>query len=50
MPTITDGVDFDVIAREWRFKWSEDEDKVGATIPCDRSCLVPIPVGEVPLS
>ena len=28
MPTITEGVDFDVIAREWRFKWSADDDKV----------------------
>lgn len=27
MVTITDGVDFDTIAREWRLKWSEDNDK-----------------------
>merc|ERR1719215_289847 len=27
MPTIVDGVDFDVIAREWRCKWSADNDK-----------------------
>lgn len=27
MPTIVEGVDFDVIAREWRCKWSEDDDK-----------------------
>ena len=27
MGTIADGVDFDVIAREWRCKWSEDNDK-----------------------
>ena len=25
--TITDGVQFDHIAREWRFKWSADNDK-----------------------
>jgi hypothetical protein len=28
MVTITEGVDFDTIAREWRCKWSEDSDKV----------------------
>jgi len=27
MPTICPGVDFDIIAREWRCKWSEDNDK-----------------------
>lgn len=27
MPTITAGVEFDTIAREWRCKWSEDNDK-----------------------
>lgn len=27
MATITEGVDFDTVAREWRFKWSPDEDK-----------------------
>jgi len=27
MPTITEGVDFDTIAREWRCKWSADNDK-----------------------
>eukprot|EP00164_Ancoracysta_twista_P003861 GFYU01005180.1.p1 GENE.GFYU01005180.1~~GFYU01005180.1.p1 ORF type:complete len:129 (+),score=17.96 GFYU01005180.1:50-388(+) len=27
MPTITEGVNFDTIAREWRCKWSPDEDK-----------------------
>ena len=27
MPTIVQGVDFDVIAREWRAKWSGDNDK-----------------------
>jgi len=27
MPTITDGVEFDTIAREWRCKWSPDNDK-----------------------
>jgi len=27
MPTITAGVDFNTIAREWRCKWSEDGDK-----------------------
>jgi len=27
MITITDGVEFDTIAREWRMKWSADEDK-----------------------
>jgi hypothetical protein len=26
-PNITEGVDFDVIAREWRMKWSPDNDK-----------------------
>jgi hypothetical protein len=31
MPTIVEGVDFDVIAREWRFKWSADDDKVRQT-------------------
>ena len=27
MITITDGVEFDTIAREWRLKWSPDDDK-----------------------
>ncbi len=27
MTTITDGVEFDTIAREWRMKWSPDDDK-----------------------
>ncbi|KAL1527609.1 hypothetical protein AB1Y20_008995 [Prymnesium parvum] len=27
MITITDGVEFDTIAREWRMKWSGDDDK-----------------------
>jgi len=27
MATITDGVDFDTIAREWRCKWSSEDDK-----------------------
>lgn len=27
MIKITDGVEFDVIAREWRMKWSADNDK-----------------------
>jgi hypothetical protein len=27
MPSITEGVDFDTIAREWRCKWSPDDDK-----------------------
>lgn len=27
MVTITDGVEFDTIAREWRLKWSPDNDK-----------------------
>lgn len=27
MATIVDGVDFDTIAREWRCKWSGDDDK-----------------------
>jgi hypothetical protein len=27
MVTITEGVDFDTIAREWRCKWSGDNDK-----------------------
>ena len=27
MVTITDGVEFDTIAREWRCKWSGDDDK-----------------------
>lgn len=27
MPTITEGVDFDTVAREWRCKWSPDDDK-----------------------
>lgn len=27
MATITNGVDFNTIAREWRLKWSGDSDK-----------------------
>jgi len=27
MATITNGVEFDTIAREWRLKWSPDNDK-----------------------
>jgi phage tail sheath gpL-like len=27
MPKITEGVEFDTIAREWRCKWSPDNDK-----------------------
>eukprot|EP00980_Cylindrotheca_fusiformis_P015088 scaffold4157_cov136-Cylindrotheca_fusiformis.AAC.38 len=27
MATIVDGVDFDTVAREWRCKWSPDDDK-----------------------
>ena len=27
MITITDGVEFDTIAREWRLKWSPDDNK-----------------------
>lgn len=27
MATITQGVDFDTVAREWRCKWSADDDK-----------------------
>lgn len=27
MATIVEGVDFDTIAREWRCKWSGDDDK-----------------------
>ena len=27
MITITDGVEFDTVAREWRCKWSDDADK-----------------------
>jgi len=27
MITITNGVEFDTIAREWRLKWSPDDDK-----------------------
>ena len=27
MITITEGVEFDTIAREWRLKWSPDDDK-----------------------
>jgi hypothetical protein len=27
MKTITEGVEFDTIAREWRCKWSQDDDK-----------------------
>ena len=27
MATITDGVDFDTVAREWRCKWSPENDK-----------------------
>merc|ERR1712072_797218 len=25
--TITEGVEFDTVAREWRMKWSQDDDK-----------------------
>jgi hypothetical protein len=28
MQTITAGVEFDTIAREWRCKWSPDNDKI----------------------
>ena len=28
MPTITTGVEFDTIAREWRCKWSPENDKI----------------------
>jgi len=31
MPKITDNVAFDVIAREWRMKWTEDEEKLSLT-------------------
>jgi hypothetical protein len=31
MPNITDNVQFDTIAREWRCKWSEDNDKASLT-------------------
>lgn len=27
MPTIAEGVEFDTIAREWRCKWSSENDK-----------------------
>lgn len=27
MLSVTEGVDFDTIAREWRFKWSDDANK-----------------------
>ena len=27
MPEIASGVSFDTVAREWRFKWSTDDDK-----------------------
>jgi hypothetical protein len=27
MQTIADGVEFDTVAREWRCKWSDDNDK-----------------------
>jgi len=27
MPTVTEGVEFDTVAREWRCKWSADNDK-----------------------
>lgn len=27
MGIITEGVEFDTVAREWRMKWSEDDDK-----------------------
>lgn len=27
MPSVTEGVDFDTVAREWRCKWSPDNDK-----------------------
>uniref|UniRef100_A0A0G4FBJ8 Uncharacterized protein n=1 Tax=Chromera velia CCMP2878 TaxID=1169474 RepID=A0A0G4FBJ8_9ALVE len=27
MPTIVEGVDFDTVAREWRLKWADADDK-----------------------
>jgi len=27
MPTVTEGVEFDTVAREWRCKWSAENDK-----------------------
>jgi hypothetical protein len=27
MPSVTEGVDFDTVAREWRVKWSPEDDK-----------------------
>ena len=36
MPTIVEGVDFDTIAREWRFKWSGDDEKVRTRKPSSR--------------
>lgn len=31
MPQITDNVGYDIIAREWRLKWSDDEEKLSLT-------------------
>ena len=31
MPTITDNVSFETVAREWRMKWSADDDKASLT-------------------
>lgn len=31
MPGITDNVSFDTVAREWRMKWTEDEEKLSLT-------------------
>ena len=38
MPTIVEGVDFDTVAREWRCKWSADNDK--ASLAAAQALLV----------
>eukprot|EP00658_Telonema_sp_P-2_P028767 TRINITY_DN21993_c0_g1_i2.p2 TRINITY_DN21993_c0_g1~~TRINITY_DN21993_c0_g1_i2.p2 ORF type:complete len:132 (+),score=35.27 TRINITY_DN21993_c0_g1_i2:187-582(+) len=35
MPEICEGVSFDVVAREWRCKWSGDEDKA-SLVACQK--------------
>ena len=38
-PTITEGVDFDVVAREWRMKWSPDNDKKSLQVRALYFCI-----------
>merc|ERR1712087_739166 len=40
MPEITTGVNFDTVAREWRCKWSTDDEK--ASLAAAQACLVEV--------